>query len=115
MLGMKKKGFNQSIGILNKTPLLAMLHTLYGDLRLENLPIPLILQATDLLSGEGIEMDSGSLVEAVYASCAAYPFLPTPSGRGAGCSTAPFPPRCPSWRRCAGGWTSSSLWISRRN
>lgn len=76
MLGVFKKGFNPTLAVFNQTPLMDMLYDLYGDLRLENLAIPLVLQATDLHTGEGVEMDSGSLVEAVYASCAAYPFLP---------------------------------------
>jgi NTE family protein len=48
---------------------------MYGDRRLEDLDIPLVLQATDFDTGEGVELDSGNLAQSVYASCAAYPFL----------------------------------------
>ena len=57
-------------------PLLQAFETLYGGRRLEALPVPLVLQATDFETGEGVELQSGDLGKAVYASCAAYPFFP---------------------------------------
>jgi len=75
MFGLIRKGFNKSLSLFKTEPIFAALRNMYGDRRLEDLDPPLILQATDFETGEGVELDSGSLVEAVYASCAAYPFL----------------------------------------
>ena len=75
MLGVLGKGFDQSRSLFKTGPLLRLFATLYGDRRLEDVPIPLVLQATDFDTGEGVEQASGRLVDTVYASCATYPFL----------------------------------------
>jgi NTE family protein len=75
MLGVLAKGFDPSRSLFKTGPLLRLFGTLYGDRRLEEVPIPLVLQATDFDTGEGVEQASGRLVDTVYASCAAYPFL----------------------------------------
>lgn len=75
MLGLRTKGFKKSLSIFNTLPVFKLIKSLVGDRRLEDLDVPLVLQATDFDTGEGVELDSGSLVDAVYASCAAYPFF----------------------------------------
>jgi NTE family protein len=45
-----------------------LLHTLLGDRRVEDLPIPFAAVATDLESGEPLALTHGSLVEAIRAS-----------------------------------------------
>jgi NTE family protein len=75
MLGLRTKGFNKSLSVFSTVPVFRLIRSLVGDMRLEDLEVPLVLQATDFDTGEGVELDSGNLVEAVYASCAAYPFF----------------------------------------
>lgn len=44
------------------------LHSLLGDVRIEDLPVTFVAVATDLLSGETVPITSGKLVDAVMAS-----------------------------------------------
>lgn len=75
MLGLGLGGFKKTLSIFNTVPVLNLIKSLAGDRRLEDLEIPLVLQATDFDTGEGVELDSGRLGDAVYASIAAYPFF----------------------------------------
>lgn len=68
--------FDESKGALKKEPLLQRFHDLFGDRQFEDLDIPTIVQATDLVGKEGVALTSGSLAEAAYASAALYPFFP---------------------------------------
>jgi NTE family protein len=49
---------------------------MYGDQKMEDLQIPTIFQATDLLSGDPVLLTSGLVRETVYASGAMFPILP---------------------------------------
>jgi len=75
MFGLKRRGFNSSLSIFKTKVIRQQFRTWFEGRRLESLPIPLILQATDFQTGEGVEMASGDLAEAIYASSAAYPFF----------------------------------------
>ena len=68
-------GFTKDLCIFKPGPVFKALETLFGGRRLEDLDPPLVLQSTDFETGEGVELESGDLVQTVYASCAAYPFL----------------------------------------
>jgi NTE family protein len=75
MLGVYTKGFNLTRSVFKSEPILKTFRGLYGDGNIEDLKVPLILQATDFQTGEGVELESGNLVESIYASCSAYPFF----------------------------------------
>src|SRR5262249_58181489 len=47
-----------------------------GDIRMEDLPVPLFCMATDLMTGEPTVLDKGRLVDMLYASIAQPPLLP---------------------------------------
>jgi len=47
-----------------------------GGKKLEDLPIPTILQATDLDTADPVFLEKGDLASAIYASSALYPVLP---------------------------------------
>lgn len=68
--------FSQEKAILKKDKLLHFLEKMFGDLLLENLPIKMLITATDLESGQQVALEKGSLASAVYASLATYPLLP---------------------------------------
>lgn len=68
-------------GLIRPDAILAMYREAFGARRIEELPLPLLLQATDLDTGEEVALTSGPLAEALYASTAAYPLLP-PIRRG---------------------------------
>jgi NTE family protein len=75
MLGVYTRGFDLTRSVFKSGPVFKAFRGLYGDGTIEDLKMPLILQATDFQTGEGVELDSGNLVEAIYASCSAYPFF----------------------------------------
>lgn len=75
MLGLKPGPFSYRVSIFKSRHILATIRSLTGSRRLEDLDPPLVLQATDFDTGEGVELDHGDMAEAIYASCAAYPFL----------------------------------------
>lgn len=75
MLGLRRKPFSRRLSIFNTRPYRRILEEVLGERRLEDLPIPLVLQATDFETGEGVELDSGRMADCVYATCAAYPFF----------------------------------------
>ena len=57
-------------GILDVSRFTALLHEILGDLRLEELPIPVLLISEDILSGRQIEISQGDfypLMEAAFA------------------------------------------------
>ena len=57
-------------------PLRKLALELFKNRRLEELKPKTILQVTDFETGEGIGLESGDLVDCIYASSAIYPFLP---------------------------------------
>ena len=55
-------------GLINGQKLVKELHSQFGDMNIEDLPIQYRAVATDLHSGREVVMDSGSLISAVRAS-----------------------------------------------
>lgn len=68
--------FDISHGILKPQKIQAVFRKMFGERRIEDLEIPLLLQTTDLLKGEGVVLSRGVLADAVYASSAEYPLFP---------------------------------------
>ncbi len=68
--------FDFSCGIIKPARLRAVHRQLFGDMRLEELSTPTLLQVTDFHTGESFSLDRGLLADAVYASGASYPALP---------------------------------------
>lgn len=66
----------ESKAFLRSTRLRETYHELYGDLQLEDLPIPTLLQVTDVHTGEPLRLSHGSVADSVYASSAILPFFP---------------------------------------
>ncbi|MDY6826296.1 MAG: patatin-like phospholipase family protein [Bacillota bacterium] len=56
-------------GLISSSKLLEMLKEHLGNIIFEDLKIPLIINAVDLLSGEEIIIEDGPVAEAVQASC----------------------------------------------
>lgn len=72
-----------------------LLLRVFGDQRIEDLPHPLLITACDLVTGAPVWIDRGSLVDALYASCA-IPGLFSPVVNGDqvladGCLAEPLP------------------------
>lgn len=66
----------ESKALLRSNRLRQTYHELYGDLQLENLSIPTLLQTTDVHTGEPLHLSQGSVADSVYASSAILPFFP---------------------------------------
>lgn len=58
------------MGLIKSTRLLKIIKEYIGDVSFDELEIPLVINAVDLLSGEEVIIDQGSVAEAVEASCA---------------------------------------------
>ena len=56
-------------GLVDSSRLLEMLHEYLGQITFEELEIPLVVNAVDLLSGKQIIIEEGPVAEAVQASC----------------------------------------------
>jgi len=63
-------------GFLHNQRLLKLGKKFYGDLKIEDLPIPLEILTTDLITAESVMLDSGILYQALYASNALFPLFP---------------------------------------
>lgn len=68
--------FDKTRGLLKPDLVHDVYYRMYGDQKMEDLQIPTIFQATDLLSGDPVLLSSGLLRETVYASGALFPILP---------------------------------------
>lgn len=73
--GLCRADFGHAFSFFKTAPIFRLFRGMYGDRRLEALNFPLVLQATDYETGEGVELERGDLVDAVYASSAVYPFF----------------------------------------
>jgi NTE family protein len=62
--------------LIKPNAILRMYRDVFGDMRLEDFAVPVRLQATDLLTGEGVTLSTGPVVDALYASTAVLPLLP---------------------------------------
>jgi NTE family protein len=63
-------GFNERFGMRSDKLILQRLRAVFGDRRIEDLPLPLHLTATDFHTGEQVVLSSGDLVTAIRASIA---------------------------------------------
>ncbi|WP_140909415.1 patatin-like phospholipase family protein [Cognatiluteimonas lumbrici] len=66
----RRFGFNERLGLVDDRAVARVMRDLYGDVRFEQAKIPLHLAATDLRSGEAVELRSGRIGDAVRASIA---------------------------------------------
>ncbi|HAS50285.1 MAG TPA: patatin [Gammaproteobacteria bacterium] len=76
MSGLPFGKFNTQTGLIHPQKLKQALYEMFGDRRIEDLSPKTLLQATDIQTGEGVVMEQGLLVDAVYASSAVFPLLP---------------------------------------
>ena len=76
VLGVPFGRFDNTSGFIKPEPIRAVYRRVFGDGRLEDLPIRTVLLATDLETFEPVVLERGSLVDAVYASSALPPLLP---------------------------------------
>lgn len=76
MSGLPFGKFNTQTGLIRPQKLKQALYAMFGDRRIEDLSPKTLLQATDIQTGEGVVMEQGLLVDAVYASSAVFPLLP---------------------------------------
>ena len=63
-------------GLLKSGPIQARLKQLFGEQKLEDLPTRMLIQTTDVLSGDPVLLAEGPLWKAVYASGAIFPMMP---------------------------------------
>lgn len=87
-------GFDERFGLKSDAGILAGLRAAFGDQRIEDLPIPLHITATDFHTGDQLVFSHGPLVEAIRASIA-IPFL--------------FKPWVHEGRTCIDGFMSDPL------
>lgn len=66
----RRLGFSERIGLVDDRAVARVMRDLYGDTRFEQARIPLHLAATDLRTGEAVELHSGRIGDAVRASIA---------------------------------------------
>ncbi len=87
--------FDKCSGLVKPDLVKSTYKRVYGDNRVENLRMRMMLQSTDVLSGEPVMITSGLLRDAVYASSALFPILPPICVEGRylmdGASCAPLP------------------------
>jgi NTE family protein len=93
--GFPVNGYDKSHGLIKPDGVKRTYKEIFGDHRFEDLSTRLLMQSTDLLTGEPVILDSGTLWDAVYASSALFPILP-PINRGGrwlidGANSSPVP------------------------
>jgi NTE family protein len=71
------RGFGDSFGLRDDSLICERMHIAFGELRMEALPTPLLINATDAASGEQVLLSQGRLCDALRASIA-LPFLFAP-------------------------------------
>ena len=69
--------YDKSRGLLKPDAIHETYHKMYGDKRLEESRTRTLMQGTDVLSGEPVIISSGLIRDAVYASGAIFPMLPS--------------------------------------
>lgn len=57
-------------GLIGSQRLAEVLHSIFGDMRIEDLPIPYAAVAVDLVTGQEVVLERGAVIEAVLASAA---------------------------------------------
>lgn len=87
--------FTMQSGIFRPQKYRAILKETFGDTRIEDLHPKVLLQATDVRTGEGVILDKGLVCDAIYASSALFPLLPPLEHNGRwlsdGFYTSPLP------------------------
>jgi NTE family protein len=81
MTGKDNHAFGERFALRDDALILERLEAAFGDARIEDLPIPLVINATDARTGQAVLLHSGRLVEALRASIA-LPFLFAPQRLG---------------------------------
>lgn len=76
ILGFRRKPFESPPAPYSSEHLIGVLKEIFGERRIEDLPINLQIQATDMGTGEAVGITNGLIYEALYVSNATYPFLP---------------------------------------
>ena len=76
MIGITVGGITENSSLLDPTLFKKAMYDLTGDRTFEDFTIKTIVQATDVLTGKGVILTSGSIVESIYASSAIIPFFP---------------------------------------
>ena len=66
----RRLGFSERLGLVDDRAVGQVMRDLYGDARFEQTRIPLHLAATDLRTGEAVELHAGHIGDAVRASIA---------------------------------------------
>jgi NTE family protein len=70
-------GFGERFGMRSDRPVMQALEQAFGDMKIEDTQVPLLITATDFHTGEQAIFDQGRVVDAVRASIA-IPFIFTP-------------------------------------
>ncbi len=87
--------FDKTRGLIKPHRVRDTFYKLFGDKRIEELSVPVIIHTTDFLNGEPVQLKSGLIRDAVYASCAMFPMLPAIQIEDRwlidGCYSAPLP------------------------
>jgi len=68
--------FDMHSGILRPRKYRSILKEAFGDTRIEDLRPKVLMQTTDVSTGEGVVLDRGLVCDALYASSALFPLLP---------------------------------------
>jgi len=68
--------FDMHSGILRPRKYRSILKETFGDTRIEDLRPKVLMQTTDVSTGEGVILDRGLVCDAIYASSALFPLLP---------------------------------------
>ena len=68
--------FDMHSGILRPKKYRSILKETFGDTRIEDLHPKVLMQTTDVSTGEGVVLDRGLVCDALYASSALFPLLP---------------------------------------
>lgn len=76
LLGVPGGRWHPGDGLIDGSRIKAALHASFGDVRMDELKVPLVCMATDLMTGEPVPLKSGRLVDVLYASIAQPPLLP---------------------------------------
>jgi len=79
LLGLAKLPFGRFTmhsGILRPKQYKSILKEAFGDTRIEELRPKVLMQTTDVSTGEGVILDKGLVCDALYASSALFPLLP---------------------------------------
>ncbi len=76
MAGLPLGRFDNDSGILKAAGIRQVYQGIFKDLQIEDLRPTLAIQATDVLTGDGVVLRQGSVADAVYASSAGFPLLP---------------------------------------